>query len=259
MEQKAKRIGKFNVIDIIAVILILAVLAFTGWKLAHRGSGQAAETAMTKVTYTVKVEGVPAELYENCLDHLPSPLMASGELVGGQIESVAPVQQRLEGVAVLLGIQLGGLGQHLGLRLLGVEFLLADIHAVDKNTVLENDPHMNEMHVQRRSLLCRQVTGGICDDLNHGSLLRRIDRRKTCEIQPYYTEPRRKMQGISADGGCLVCSGMVGCCKKRKDGNYDRTGTNGHRQTVLPGRRGVIASPGPGEAADLALQPSGPH
>ena len=88
MEQKAKRIGKFNVIDIIAVILILAVLAFAGWKLAHRGSGQAAETAMTKVTYTVKVEGVPAELYENCLDHLPSPLMASGELVGGQIESV---------------------------------------------------------------------------------------------------------------------------------------------------------------------------
>ena len=31
MEQKAKRIGKFNIIDIIAVILILAVLAFVGW------------------------------------------------------------------------------------------------------------------------------------------------------------------------------------------------------------------------------------
>ena len=30
MEQKAKRIGKFNIIDIIAVILILAVLAFVG-------------------------------------------------------------------------------------------------------------------------------------------------------------------------------------------------------------------------------------
>lgn len=32
--------------------------------------------------------GVPAELYESCAAHLPSPLMASGELVGGQIESV---------------------------------------------------------------------------------------------------------------------------------------------------------------------------
>ena len=36
MEQKAKRIGKFNIIDIIAVILIVAVLAFAGWKLLSR-------------------------------------------------------------------------------------------------------------------------------------------------------------------------------------------------------------------------------
>ena len=88
MEQKAKRIGKFNVIDIIAVALILAVVAFAGMKLMNRGGGEAAPAAMTKVTYVVKVEGVPAELYENCQEHLPSPLMASGALVGGQIESV---------------------------------------------------------------------------------------------------------------------------------------------------------------------------
>ena len=52
-------------------------------KLAEQG-----EAAMTKVTSTVQVEGVPASLYETCQAHLPSPLMASGELVGGQIESV---------------------------------------------------------------------------------------------------------------------------------------------------------------------------
>ena len=46
---------------------------------------------MTKVTYVVRAEGVPAELYENCLEHLPSPLMASGALVGGQIEAVEKV------------------------------------------------------------------------------------------------------------------------------------------------------------------------
>ena len=51
MEQKAKRIGKFNIIDIIAVILILAVLAFVGWKLMNRGGGaDGGETPMTKVT-----------------------------------------------------------------------------------------------------------------------------------------------------------------------------------------------------------------
>ena len=88
MEQKAKRAGRFNIIDIIAVVLILAVLAFAGWKLMKRGGGESVETAMTKVTYTVKAEGVPAELYENCKSHLPSPLMASGELVGGEIVDV---------------------------------------------------------------------------------------------------------------------------------------------------------------------------
>lgn len=88
MEQKAKRIGKFNVIDIIAVVLIVAVLGYAGMKLTNRGGGEVTPTTMIKVTYVVKVEGVPAELYENCQAHLPSPLMASGALVGGQIESV---------------------------------------------------------------------------------------------------------------------------------------------------------------------------
>lgn len=88
MEQKAKRIGKFNIVDIIAVILILAVLALAGWKLLGPDDSVTAERAMTKVTYVVRAEGVPAELYENCKAHLPSPLMASGALVGGEIVSV---------------------------------------------------------------------------------------------------------------------------------------------------------------------------
>ena len=91
MEEKAKRIGKFNIVDIIAVLLILAVLVFAGIKLMNRGGGETTQTPMTKVTYVVKVEGVPVELYENCLEHLPSPLMASGALVGGQIEAVEKV------------------------------------------------------------------------------------------------------------------------------------------------------------------------
>lgn len=88
MEEKAKRVGRFNIIDLIAVVLILAVLAFAGWKFLSRDSGDGGEAPMTQVTYTVKVEGVPAELYENCQAHLPSKLMASGALVGGEIQSV---------------------------------------------------------------------------------------------------------------------------------------------------------------------------
>lgn len=88
MEQKAKRVGKFNIVDIIAVILILAVLVFVGMKLLNRGSGESTQRPMTQVTFLVRAEGVPAELYENCRAHLPSPLMASGALVGGEIVAV---------------------------------------------------------------------------------------------------------------------------------------------------------------------------
>ena len=41
MEQKAKRVGKFNIIDIIAVILIVAVVAFGAWKLLGSSGGTA--------------------------------------------------------------------------------------------------------------------------------------------------------------------------------------------------------------------------
>ena len=91
MEQKAKRVGKFNIVDIIAVVLILAVVVFAGYKLLSRGNTGTPQREMVKVTYTVRAEGVAAELYENCLAHIPSPLMASGALVGGQIESVEKV------------------------------------------------------------------------------------------------------------------------------------------------------------------------
>ena len=86
MEQKKRR---FNVVDIIAVILILAVLAFAGTKLMSRGgSGAAEEQTKIPVTYLAKAEGVDARLYDNCLEHLPSKMMASGALVGGEIIAV---------------------------------------------------------------------------------------------------------------------------------------------------------------------------
>jgi hypothetical protein len=85
MEQKTKK--KWNIIDILAAIILLLGLAFVGWKLANRESA-AAEAKTIHVTYVAKAEGVDPALYENCKAHLPSPLMASGQLLGGQIESV---------------------------------------------------------------------------------------------------------------------------------------------------------------------------
>lgn len=86
MEQQSKK--KFNVIDVIAVILILAAMVFVGFKLINRGSESGGESKTIHVTYIAKAEGVDKSLYENCMEHLPSTLMASGKLLNGQIESV---------------------------------------------------------------------------------------------------------------------------------------------------------------------------
>lgn len=86
MERSKK---KFNVIDVIAVLLLLAVALFVGSKLISRGSGASGGEAKTvRVTYVVKAEGVDNALYENSLEHIPSRLMASGKLLDGQIDSV---------------------------------------------------------------------------------------------------------------------------------------------------------------------------
>ena len=86
MEQKAKK--RLNVIDIIALVVILAAVLFVGYKMMDRG-GEAAQPEMVKVTYKVKKEGVPAEMYENSKKHLPSKLMASGILIGYTNKKIA--------------------------------------------------------------------------------------------------------------------------------------------------------------------------
>ena len=87
MEQKkAFRIGKFNIVDIIAVILLVAVAAYGAARLLNRGG--TIEVPTTQITYVVRVQNVAKEMYENAKANLPSPLMASGARLNGRIESV---------------------------------------------------------------------------------------------------------------------------------------------------------------------------
>jgi len=85
-EKKAFRIGKFNIVDIIAVVLILAGAVFAASRILNRGGS--IEVPTMEITYVVRVQNVAAELYENCKENLPSPLMASGARLDGRIESV---------------------------------------------------------------------------------------------------------------------------------------------------------------------------
>ena len=85
MEQTQKK-KKFNAIDVLIVIVIVALVVFGGYKLLTRNRTAAASTPLT---YTVLCPGVEPEVYEAIQEHIPSPLLAGGDLVAGsQVVSV---------------------------------------------------------------------------------------------------------------------------------------------------------------------------
>ena len=92
-----KKTPKFNIIDVLAVAFIVLLAAVVLWKFAGSAAGpdsgaDASGSAETggdvHITYVVRAENVAAELYDNVKEHVPSQLMASGQLYDGWVVAV---------------------------------------------------------------------------------------------------------------------------------------------------------------------------
>ncbi len=90
IDEKGKLFGKLNIIDLIAIILIVAVVALLGYKLTS-SSGGFTENGQ-QVRFTVKVEGVDAQVYENIQDLIPGQLMTGSQMLNGKIVAVEGTQ-----------------------------------------------------------------------------------------------------------------------------------------------------------------------
>ena len=86
MKEKAAKFGKFNVVDIAAVVLIAVAMVFVVWKVALSDKDE--QDRELTMTYRVLTEGVSSDLYESVQKHIPSQLMASGKMLDGEIVSV---------------------------------------------------------------------------------------------------------------------------------------------------------------------------
>lgn len=91
-----KLFGKINIIDLLVILVALAAVAAVGLKLTGRGGPAVTETG-TDITYTVKVENVCEEVYEQINSYIRAAkdagapgdrLMASGELLNGYVTGV---------------------------------------------------------------------------------------------------------------------------------------------------------------------------
>ncbi len=81
---------KLNIVDILVIAVIVAVAAFFGAKFLR--SSNVVPSAGTKtgtITYVVEVAGMTRELYDEVAACVPCPMAASGEWVGGEIQSVS--------------------------------------------------------------------------------------------------------------------------------------------------------------------------
>ena len=81
MDEKGRIGGKLNLIDLIIIIIVIIAVV-----VAARTIRSESHTAGTvDMTFTVLVEGIREETYNDAAKHIPSQLMASGSLVDAYV------------------------------------------------------------------------------------------------------------------------------------------------------------------------------
>jgi hypothetical protein len=88
IDNKGKLFGKLNIIDLLAILLIVAVLALVGYKLTSNSDSGLAGSGQ-KVVYTVEVKNVDPAVYESLQkETLPSQLTASKEMLDAYVTDI---------------------------------------------------------------------------------------------------------------------------------------------------------------------------
>ena len=85
-QKKGRLFGKLNIVDLVIIALLIVVALIALLKLGGGSSEAGAEGC--KLTYTVRVDAVDPQVYENICAHIPGQLMASGKLLPAQVTAV---------------------------------------------------------------------------------------------------------------------------------------------------------------------------
>ena len=93
LDEKGRLFGKINIVDLIVLILLVLIVAVVGLKLLGKnGTLPGASGSSAKITYTVQVNGVYPEVYENLREYVEQEggdqLMASGNMLSGYVVGV---------------------------------------------------------------------------------------------------------------------------------------------------------------------------
>lgn len=96
MDKNGKLFGKINIIDLLVLVIAVAVVAAVGLKMTGHLGAVRGETG-SNITYTVRVEGVDPEVYDNVQKYIDQAisqqkpgdqLMSNGDLLSGYVTGV---------------------------------------------------------------------------------------------------------------------------------------------------------------------------
>lgn len=92
VDEKGKLFGKLNVIDFLAIVVLIAAVIFVAVRFLLPKEGDSMG-ATTKLTYTVQVNGIDQPTYEEVMRHMAAnegrdQLMANGEMVDAYVTNV---------------------------------------------------------------------------------------------------------------------------------------------------------------------------
>ena len=89
IDEKGRLFGKINIVDLLVLIVVVILIAALGLKLFGKGGALAGPPQETKLTYTVRVNGVYPAVYEDIMQWVPGDqLMASGDLLNAYVTAV---------------------------------------------------------------------------------------------------------------------------------------------------------------------------
>lgn len=96
LDEKGRLFGKINIVDLLVLVLVVVIAVVVGLKvLGKNGVLPGAEGGSAKITYTVQVNGVYPDVYENLKQYVEQEggdqMMASGNMLSGYVVGVKSV------------------------------------------------------------------------------------------------------------------------------------------------------------------------
>ena len=85
LDEKGKLFGKVNLIDLIVVVVLVAVIAAVGWKMAGSSITEAIQSNAATIRYEVLCTEVDPAICDYAVQQVGTQLMSNGDMIDGTI------------------------------------------------------------------------------------------------------------------------------------------------------------------------------